>query len=779
MDATASQVQIGSAVLFSTVRNNDRQSLANEEPLAKRCDSKRSHPMTLTTESGPVFCFGPFRFDAASGLLARGGEEAVLPSRAAAVLTMLLGQPGQLVTKKDLLSTVWEDALVTESSLTDVISSLRQALDDDPREPRFIQTIHGRGYRFVGELVADDEEAGGPALAQERSPGESRRGWARLAPWLVSLFFGALALATFLTPTEPQGVSPQTKRLSLLLEPDQPLAWGGRRIAISPDGTRIAYIAEIDDEARLVVRGLDERQGRAIAGSEGSENPFFSPEGRQVAFFRRDKDRTLLMTVPVDGGPAHPVCEVDSRGGGSWGDDGNIVYGSRRGLMRVASSGGRPERLTTIDRGRGETGHLWPSVLPGASSVVYMSVRGEAGSALVARSLAAGKVVELSAQALDSEFVTAPQYLPSGHLLFLGASGRGIETLRVAPFDPDTFELLGSSRPVTEPKMSLTNFAVSAEGTLIYGLGPLAREAAQRQMVWVDRDGNEMPVRDFQADLRTLRLSPDGSRIAAEVFAGRRSEIWIFGLLDDTIDKVTSHGYAHAPLWSPDGSMLFYGRSEAGRVTGEGSVDLYSRPSDFSRDAELRLRRTGSLFPTSWTAAGELVLHEMHSGNQRQILVLALDGERQARPLLATEARLDERSAMISPDGRWVAYVSDESGRDEVYLRPFPGPGGRRAISNNGGAEPLWAPSAQELFYREGDRMVAVGLVLGPTPRVAARQVLFKAPYFYFGIRTVYDYDPRTGRFLMARTPTRPDGRHRLEIVLNWFAELSSADSRS
>ena len=266
------------------------------------------------------------------------------------------------------------------------------------------------------------------------------------------------------------------------------------------------------------------------------------------------------------------------------------------------------------------------------------------------------------------------------------------------------------------------------------------------------------------------RLLPEGERVAVMVDPPEASpDIWIHGFQDDTWSKLTNVGSNRAPLWTPDGAHVVY--------TSGG--EIYRRRADFSGERERLLTGDGFFYPLSFSPDGdELFLHEMiGGGQQRRMLVLPMDGDGTTRPLLDQSGQFNQRAPMISPDGGWLAYVSDQEGISEVYVTRYPGPAARHPISNDGGIEPLWNPDGEELFYRKGRQMIAARLEFEPVFRVE-REVLFEGDYFFSPVaaRTAYDYDPRSQRFLMARQVASADDSEeppvRLNVVLNWFEEL-------
>jgi len=308
-------------------------------------------------------------------------------------------------------------------------------------------------------------------------------------------------------------------------------------------------------------------------------------------------------------------------------------------------------------------------------------------------------------------------------------------------------------------------------------------------LVWVDRSGRVEPVSERLGVFAAARLSPDGLRIAVEVVDdGRAGNVWILGIEDDSFAPLNNEGVSSGPLWTPDGSRVLYywAAQDPDAPGGTGFGGIYSRAADFSTDREEVLQTDGGTFPLSWSG-DDLVLHEMIDGQQgqRRILVVPTEGEdRTPFSPLDPSGQFNQRSPMVSPDGRWVAYMSVQSGQDEIYVRPFPEGGRRVQISNNGGVEPMWGADASELFYRERlgatTKMIAVELETEPELDVVGRTELFSGDYWFMNnfARTVYDYDRANDRFLMVDiNPASGDededeNSRKINVILNWFEEL-------
>jgi serine/threonine protein kinase/Tol biopolymer transport system component len=548
----------------------------------------------------------------------------------------------------------------------------------------------------------------------------------------------------------------------------QGVAQNTRSFAISPDGRRVVYRA--GGESQLMLRAIDDLTPRPLTTSANS--PFFSPDGGWVAFFSGGR----LSKISTDGGAVVEVCAIGApHRGGAWGPGDTIVFATadrQTGLMRVPARGGEPEVLTTPDRSRSEIDHWYPELLPSGRAVVFTIVRENPERFDVA-------VVDLETRRTKVLIEGGSQaaFAGAGHLVFV-ADG----TLRAAAFDTDTLEILTNPVPVVE-RVSTTGgfaqFATSPSGTLVYA--PAADHSSapsQRSIVWVDRGGREqslgIPHRPFAA----ARLAPDGRRIALDIGAtGFEHAIWVWDVRRQTLTPLnTEAGDETQPVWTADGSRIIF-RSERG-----GSPNIYWQPSDGSGSAEPLFPTPRPQFPYSLSPDGKrLFLAQLTPPRQADVGVLTLQ-ERRTELLIQTA--FQEFAAEVSPDGRWLAYQSDESGRYEIYVRPLPDVNRARwQVSTSGGSRPAWARSGRELYYIDtGDRLTAVTVrAAGATLGAGTPTAILPPSYLTNAPGTTYGrgYDVAAdGRFLMIknedRAGDRPTGSS-LIIIHNWSEELRRA----
>ena len=582
--------------------------------------------------------------------------------------------------------------------------------------------------------------------------------WRRAIPWSVALLMGFIAISiAFWSSNSP--TLPSLRKLVITPSPTAPL--GSRRftdLVISPDGSHVVYYAGVGTRSRLYVRAMDDLTAAPLPGTEGVDRDFFfSPDGEWVAFVVGDK----LKKVSLMGGAPITLCDQATFEGGSWGSENTIVFagslGPVTGLYRVSANGGQPETLAMPDIENDSIEYQQPEILPGGKDVLFAVVqRAEDTYQIAVLSLDTGEQKTLLQNGRQ------PRYLPTGHLVYeLTQTG----TLMGVPFDLERLELSGDPVPVFEgvrssPGEGTADYSISNDGTLIYlpgGTGGL-----NRTLVWVDRQGLATPLIEDRQAYRRPRLSPDGQRVAVAVQSGLNQDIWIYDIGRGTRMRLTVEGDNISPVWTPDGKRVTFGSVR------DGTRDLYWKPADGSGQAEPLLNSENSLIPMSWSPDGKsLVFYEQSPVGGRDIWVLPRGGD--ASPFVATA--FNERTPLFSPDGRWLAYVSDESGRDEIYVQPYPGPGGKWPISTEGGTEPRWAADGRELFYRLGAKMMVVEVQSEPAFSSGRPQLVFEEPYLtdQFGTSN-YDLSPNGQQFLMIKQEQQEGAS--INVVLNWFEEL-------
>jgi serine/threonine-protein kinase len=577
-----------------------------------------------------------------------------------------------------------------------------------------------------------------------------------------------------------------TSRLAVPVPAGQQVERAGLApLAISPDGTRIVYAAvERGGRTRLFMRPLDRFESTVIDGTEGASAPFFSPDGRWIGFYGNG----MLQRVSTDGGAALPICETQAVWSASWGLDEAIVFASATapgGLWRVPAAGGMPERITTVDP-KTETQHAYPDHLPNGE--VLFGVITDRGWHLAKVSVVTKQVTPLGqpgSGGAGARFVqpaTPGALADDAHLLY--GSGGGLVAV---PFDVRS-GVLGTpvpllERPAVDPSGSAA-FAVSASGTLVYV--PRATAVPVRALLKVDRAGRATLLSDTRGAYAHPRLSGDGKRLAVSIETENGSDIWVYDLDRGSRVRLTNGGVNRFPIWSHDdtritfqsarsGGVTLYGRTIEATADPEPLIRVTSDPSGLSRSLAGLLPGTMPLFtaanphvPGSWSPDGaNLAFDERKPSAERDIWILPRDGD--PSPFLVTP--FDESSPAFSSDGKWLAYTSDESGRSEVYVQPFPGPGGKWPISTDGGTGPAWSADGRELYYRQGDALMAVPITPGDEFRSGRPQPVFTSRYESIEGARNYDILPDKQAFVAIRSEGLPD-QDQFNVVLNWFAEV-------
>jgi DNA-binding winged helix-turn-helix (wHTH) protein/Tol biopolymer transport system component len=719
---------------------------------APTSDLPSGTPAPRPADPSVRFQFGPFRLDPAERLLLREGRPVALTPKAFDLLLYLVQRPGRLADKHALMTALWPDAVVEETNLTYTISAVRKALGDGNDGEQLIQTVPTRGYRFVAPVRE---------LALEPPARPSGAGIGKVA--LVAGGLAAVLVGAFFVGRWNKA-APTTHPIVRF---ELPVAVGLQEIsipAISPDGTRIVYSGPAGAEPQLFMRTLDGLQVTPLAGTVGGRQPFFSPDGRAIGFVGSGG----LMTLDLASGR---LARVSSSGrfstGGAWGSDGRI-YGGRvapRGISVVSADGGEPAALTKLaDK---EIAHGWPELLPGGRHLLFSVWEGDDADD--------ARIEILSLDTAERRTVLrggfCARYLPTEHLVY----ARGGALYGVA-FDPRSLQVRGTPVRVLEGLGVRSNgaalFCVSPNGTLVYHPGGVLSDRSE--IAWFDpAQGTERAVSAPPGAYVDPSLSPDDKRVAlAPSFGARYQDIWVHEFARGTWTRVTtSPRFEAAPVWHPlDPTRLVFTAVRQGPEPAHDA--LMSAPADGSAAAE---RLYESAFPkyatSSAPAAGLLAFVEFRPGTTKwDLWLLDLRDKPVARPFLQTQ--FSESCPSLSPDGRWLAYESDESGRAEIYVRAVSGPERKWQVSPEGGDRPRWSRNGRRIVYRSGKRMMVVDVAAGASFTAGQPQVLAAVPFEPGGLATP-NYDiTADGRRLLLITPVKDPPRLPLIVVENWFAEL-------
>jgi eukaryotic-like serine/threonine-protein kinase len=629
---------------------------------------------------------------------------------------------------------------------------VRRCLERNPR----------RRIQHIGDARIELEDAIAGAMGQSRDESPQRSAATRnrwgivgaiaaivtavvvgVAGWLAGYRLGGRSAATTIRVSIPFAESAFR----------QP--YGISRLAVSADGSQIAFVSA----SRLWIRRIDAKDPVSIAGS--GTDPFFSPDGQWVGLFDQSAQ---LIKVRVSGGPAVVLASTPNRpAGATWGTQGTIVFATTEGLYQVAENGGAPSLIARPDRQRKERLYAWPSFLPDGKSLLYTIVPdGPVDGAQIA-------VLDLATRrsTIVLRAGTTAQYHSTGHILFMSGP-----TLKAVAFDAGTRQTHGDATPLPDVDVGTSgdngaaDFAISDSGTLVY-LPPAARPNV-RTLVWTDHSGREEVLPIKAGSYAYPRISPDGTRVALDVTTGGPRDIWILDLRRMALTQLTDGPTEDMlPVWSRDGTRVFFASDR------KGNFDLYSQPADGATEARLEFASPGFQTPQSFTPDGtKLIVYEDFKDSG----ILDLARPDHLAPLFHTE--FEERLVQVSPDGRFVAYESDESGaRFQVFIRPFPNVSDRREqVSLDGGRYPLWnRKDGSELYYvnLDGDVM-AVPITLTPRLAVGKASKLFhweKPPMGRSGL--IYDMSPIDGRFLWTKlVDPAASERAQVSVVLNFVEAL-------
>jgi serine/threonine protein kinase len=530
--------------------------------------------------------------------------------------------------------------------------------------------------------------------------------------------------------------------------------------SVSPDGSKLAFIAsDAAGKRQLWIRALDSPAAQPLPGTDNPNSPFWSPDSRSLGFWAEGK----LKKIAVSGGPAQTLVEsVGAAAEGTWNRDGVVVFArgpvSNAAIYRVSAAGGTAAPLFTLDAERQENGHFWPHFLPDGKHFLFFarSAKPENSGIYIGSLDSQERTLLLSA-------ASNPVYAPPGHLLF---NREG--TLMAQPFDAGGLQLTGEAVPIAEDVRfsgvnGRTAFDVSANGVLAYRAG--AAEVL-RTLVWVSRNGTEQPVAAPPRDYQQPRLSLDGRRVAIEINESQ-PKVWLYDLTRETLTRLTFEGDRNdLPIWTPDGK-----RTTVRSTQDNSQGNIFWQMADGSGGRERLTTSPTQQSPSSWSPDGQLLAFtDINPSTGRDILVLHLS-DKKAQPFLTTP--FVEGAPEFSPDGRWMAYVSDESGRFEVYVQPYPGPGGKWQISTDGGAEPVWNRNGRELFFRSGAKMMAVDITTQPAFSAGTPRMLFDKQYVSTSAPQTFRYfdvSPDGQRFLMVKQGEQAPTQ--ISVVLNWPEDL-------
>ena len=699
--------------------------------------------------------FGRFSLDPRSRQLWRDGVRLQLPPRALDALAYLVDNRHRVVEKDEIIAAAWRDVAVTDDSLIHAISVIRRALGDDAAHASFIETIPRRGYRFMAAVELDGQPVptsperitgAGPLEVSVVRPGlptRTRYGMAAAAAVLL-----AITATTAYWSLLANGSGTAAVRVEQAAPPGTAIVSGG---VASPTGRHLAFVAQDESgQTSLWLRALDSPEPRRLRRTEGASKPFFSPDGESLAFFSRGR----LLATDLAGRAVRTIAAADvTVAGGSWGSAGVLLFADwPTGIYSVLANGGPITQLTRLNHAALEVAHAWPHFLPDGKHFLYQVISRDSTQAgvYVGRVDARGSV-----RVLDR--ATAAAYAPPGFLLYLQQ-----DLLMAQPFDAARLSLTGRpvllARGLRAPSLFDGHVISGSREMLAFREG-----ASSQQLTRVDRSGAHQQAVDVPASMVNFRVSPDGRSLLAASPLTDISGVWVVDLARGQWTRLAADGIA--PLWSPDGSRVAY-TSRAGH-------DIYVRRVTDDAGTQPVVRDQTVKVLNEWSRDGRHIVYAEHStATKLDLWLLPLDGG-PARPLLNTS--FNEAQARLSPDGRWMAYVSDESGTSEVYVRRYPAMDDPQVISAGGGGQPQWRADQKELFYLAQDRSlmaVAVNgsesLSYGP-PRRLFRTSIGTAPS---AARDSYAVMSDGQSFLIDGRLDR-DRDAPITMMLNWAAGLS------
>jgi Tol biopolymer transport system component/tRNA A-37 threonylcarbamoyl transferase component Bud32 len=699
-----------------------------------------------------IFAFGAVMYEMVTGRKAFEGK-----SRASITAAIMERDPPP-VSKVQPLAAPLLDKLI------------KTCLAKDPDQRR--QTAHDvlLDLKWISEQREHTAEV-------ERAARPRRAEW---MGWIVAAFIAALSAAAVLFMWSQPAVSRQPVRRFSIAAPQGGWLggnwWWYPAVAISPDASHIAFVATRQGVAQLYLRDAGEWEARPLAGTVDARSPFFSPDGQWLGMVLKDK----IVKMAVAGGPPTTIASVPGDvSGATWAPGDSIYFDLQapHAIMKVPATGGTPQPVTTLEPKRGETNHAYPEALPGGKALLLTVRNGDQPSfdeaEIQVLVLATGERRTLVRGGTNAH------YVQTGHLVF----ARGGNLMSVA-FDAAKLEVKGSPVPVLEhvrenPRMGAAQLSIARDGSLIYISG--GTSIGDHELVFVDKaTGAARALTSKRRPYEDFTLSPDGRMIATTI-EGAVTDTWLYDIARDTETRFTVGVEHRDPIWSPDGKLVVYDGYKNGKW------GLFVKPADGSGSEEVLLTSQYPVGAIGWTPDRRFfVYNETSPTTSTDIMMIPMEGDRKPRAILQT--KFSEEWASISPDGRWLAYTSDETGQIECYVIPFPGNSGgagrKLKISTDGGERPQWAANGRELYYYApassgsspnatlGQRLkfmaVPVDSKSGFEP--GKPHVLFEGPYF----QSFHDYAPTPdGKgFVFIRETQAQTGPAELAVVLNWFEEL-------
>jgi len=575
-------------------------------------------------------------------------------------------------------------------------------------------------------------------------------------PWIIAAVAILLAITfAFLYFRQPTLTTGRVMRASIL-PPEGSSTLSS--VAVSPDGTRVVFATQIQGKFILWIRAIDGGEDRSLPGTEMAGFPFWSPDSRFIGFFTTDGK---LKRVEATGGPVQTLCDAPRGRGGTWNRDGVILFtpDTRDPINKVSASGGTPEPVTHFDSSHTYLTHRWPHFLPDGQHFLFFS-RVAGGDAAKFTGIYTGSLGSKETKLLVNN-ASNPVYTSSGYLLFVREGN-----LMAQPFNANQLQTTGEPLAIARGisynrNWDVADFSASENGVLAYRVDA----ELQSQLSWLDRTGKQIGTVGEPNYYRAPRLSPDNQKIAVERMdpIKREGDIWLLEASRNYATRFTFTPEALlAPVWSPDGDKIIFASQR------NGPSDLYQKSISGTGNEEEFLKSNDYKNPCSWSPDGRFFAYALIDPKTGwDIWILPTFGERKPFPFVNTP--FNETAARFSPDGRWIAYGSNESGRSEIYVSPFPGPGAKLQVSNRGVGQPSWRGDGRELYYRTPDlkQLMAVEIKAGPTFEIGATKTLFEVP------TRIQDYDVTAdGQRFIVDMPIGQEPSTAVTLVVNWTAGL-------
>ncbi len=697
-----------------------------------------------TDHRSDIFSFGAILYEMLSGKRAFRGE-----SKAETMSAILREDPSELSETHKTINPALERVV-------------QHCLEKNPEE-RFHSASD---LAFAIQALSGSAAISGQMVAMAAQLERPRLG--KYFPWIVAGIFAltSIILLPFAIPSFKHAPARANVTRSAILPPENTSFLALNLFAVSPDGLRLAFIArDAKGQAMLWMRPLDALTAQPLAGTDGISTgspPFWSPDGRLIAFFAGGK----LKTIDASGGPPQTVCDAPNGRGGTWNRDGVILFAPNPGgpIHRVSAAGGASTAVTKLDESRRQSTHRWPYFLPDGHHFIYR-VGGTGATAQNENNGIYLGLLESQEQRLILRADTSAAYA-SGHLLFAREG-----TLMAQPFDEKSFQLIGDAFPLAEHLqfdvvITRAIFSVSENGVLAFQSGAARGDS---RLIWFDRSGKQTGQLGEPGFYFQPQFSPDGQKLAVASFDIRAgsADIWLYELARNVPTRFTFDPASDvAPIWSPDGSTIILSSNR------KGPYDIYQKAFTGAGSEEVLLESDETKTANSWSADGRFIVYtsaDAKANTKEDLWILPLFGDHKPFPFLRTQ--FNESFAQFSTDGHWIAYVSDESGSNQVYIAPFPGPGGKWQASRAGGSEPRWRGDGKELFFLAPDnKLMAVDVNAKESIlEIGNAQPLFEVhPNTAPG--THYDVTHDGKRFLVASAGEGSSAP--ITLVVNWTAEL-------